>query len=123
MSKVVLDTNFVLNCIRNKLDFFEELLLRGDCVLIPVEVIEEIKRLRDSNKKLKFKEEANLALKMIEVNDHEKISAPGKYVDKGLIKYCKENPKVVLGTMDKVLKKAVANRKLVIRNKKKLELQ
>ena len=123
MSKVILDTNFVLNCVRNKLDFFEEFLLRGDRVLIPIEVIEEIKRLRDSNKKLKFKEEANLALKMIASNDYEEVSAPGKYVDKGLIKYCEAHPEVVLGTMDKVLKKSVSNRKLVIRNKKKLELQ
>ena len=123
MSKVVLDTNFILTCIRNKVDFFEELLLRGDRVLIPVEVIEEIKRLRDSNKKLKFKEEANLALKMIENSEYEEVHAPGKYVDKGLIKYCQENEDVVLGTLDKELKKTVKNRKLVIRNKKKLELQ
>lgn len=123
MAKVVLDTNFILTCIRNKIDFYEELFHRGHLVQIPREVIAEIKRLMDSSKKLKFKEEANLALKLIESSDHELVDCPGKYVDKGLIKYCNENPNVVLATMDKVLKKSVKNRKMVIRNKKKLELQ
>lgn len=123
MSKVVVDTNFFLECVRNKVDLFEELLHRGDRVLIPKEVIEEIKRLRDSSKALKFKEEADVALKLIKSEDYDEISAPGRYVDIGLKKFCSENPDVVLATMDKELKKAVNNRKLVLRNKKKLELQ
>lgn len=123
MAKVVLDTNFILNCIGNKLDFFEEILMKGHAVLIPKEVIAEIKRLMDSSKARKFKEQANLALKLIAANDYEEISAPGRYVDVGLKKYLDEHPKVILATMDKELKKSVKNRKMVVRNKKKLELQ
>ena len=123
MAKIVLDTNFILNCIGNKLDFFEEILMKGHSILIPVEVIAEIKRLRDSSKAMKFKEQADLALKLIKVNDYEEISAPGRYVDVGLKKYLDEHPKVILATMDKELKKSVKNRKMVVRNKKKLELQ
>jgi len=123
MAKVILDTNFILTCIRNKVDFFEEILHRGDTILIPTQVIAEITRLGKSSKKLKFKEEADLALKLIKVNNYEEVDAPGRYVDKGLVKYCSDHPKIVLGTLDKVLKKSVKNRKLVIRNKKKLELQ
>ncbi|NCN86971.1 hypothetical protein GW932_03985 [archaeon] len=123
MAKVILDTNFILNCIRNKVDFYEELLFKGHTPLIPIQVIDEIKRLRDGTKALKFREEANLALKLIASQDYQEVDTPGKYVDVGLKKYCLENPEVVLATMDKVLKKSVPNRKLVIRNKKKLELQ
>jgi uncharacterized protein len=123
MSRVVIDTNFLLECVRNKVDLFEEFLHRGDRVLIPKEVILEIERLRDGTKALKFREEANLALKLIKSGDYEEVSAPGRYVDLGLKKFCRENPEVVLATMDKFLKKAVKNRKLVLRNKKKLELQ
>jgi rRNA-processing protein FCF1 len=123
MAKVILDTNFILYCVANKVDFHEELLMKGHRVLIPVEVIEEIKRLRDSTKALKFRDQASIALKLIESGDYEKVSAPGKYVDKGLKKYCEEHPEVVLATMDKELKKSVANRKMVLRAKKKLELQ
>ncbi len=123
MAKIVLDTNFILTCVGNKLDFFEELLMKGHAVLIPKEVVEEIKRLRDSSKAMKFREQADFALKLLEVNDYEEISAPGRYVDVGLKKYLDEHPKVILGTMDKDLKKSVKNRKMVVRNKKKLELQ
>jgi rRNA-processing protein FCF1 len=123
MAKIILDTNFILNCIGNKLDFFEEILMKGHSVLIPVEVIEEIKRLRDSSKAMKFKEQADLALKLIKAHDYEEVSAPGRYVDVGLKKYLEENPLVILATMDKELKKSVKNRKMVVRNKKKLELQ
>jgi rRNA-processing protein FCF1 len=123
MAEVILDTNFVLTCIRNKLDFYEELGDRGYSVLIPFEVVEEIKRLRDSNKKLKFKEEADLALKIIGAGDHRKVHCPGRYVDVGLKTYLDKHQKVILATMDKDLKRAVHNRKMVIRNRKKLELQ
>jgi rRNA-processing protein FCF1 len=123
MAKVVLDTNFILNCVANKLDFFEEILIKGHAIQIPIQVIEEIKRLKNSSKAMKFREQANLALKLIEVNDFEKIDVPGRYVDVGLKKYLDENPEVILGTMDKELKKSVRNRKMVVRNKKKLELQ
>lgn len=123
MAKVILDTNFILNCIRNKVDFYEEFFNRGHSVLIAKEVVEEIKRLRDSSKALKFREEANLALKLIDSSEHEVVNAPGRYVDIGLKNYLNEHPTVILATMDKALKKAVKNRKFVIRNKKKLELQ
>lgn len=77
----------------------------------------------DGSKALKFKEEANLALKLIKSQDYDEVSAPGKYVDEGLKKFLEKNPDVVLATMDKALKKSVKNRKLVLRNKKKVELQ
>ena len=123
MSRVLLDTNFILNAIRNRLDFFEELFQRGHQVLIPKEVIFEIERLRDGTKALKFREEADFALKLIKSSDYKEINCPGRYVDRGIKKYCDENSQVVLATMDKELKKSVKNRKMVIRNKKKLELQ
>jgi len=123
MAKVLLDTNFILTCIRNKVDFYEEFLHKGYSVLIPKEVIEEIKRLRDGSKAFKFKQEAELALKLISSQDYEEIDSPGRYVDVGIKKYLLEHPRTILATMDKELKKAVKNRKFVIRNRKKLELQ
>jgi len=123
MAKVLLDTNFILICIRNKLDFYEEFLHRGYSVIIPKEVVEEIKRLRDGSKSIKFKQEAELALKLISSQNYQAVNAPGRYVDVGIKKYLDNHPKVILATMDKELKRAVMNRKFVIRNRKKLELQ
>jgi len=118
-----LDTNFILYSIANKVDFHEELLMRGHRVVIPREVILEIKRLKAGSKALKFREEAELALKLIDAQDFDLVDCPGKYVDVGIRAFLKDHPTYVLATMDKELKKNVSNRKMVLRNKKKLELQ
>ena len=123
MARVLLDTNFILYCIANKVDFHEEILMKGHRVVIPKEVIAEIKRLRDGSKALKFRDEANLALKLIAAQDYDEVSCPGKYVDIGIKAFLKNHPRYVLATMDRELKKSVPNRKMVLRNKKKLELQ
>ena len=123
MAKVILDTNFILTCIRNRVDFYEEFLFRGYSVIVPKEVKEEIERLMNSTKKLKFREEAKLALKLIDSFEHEEVSIPGRYVDSALKNYLDVHPDIILATLDKQLKKSVKNRKFVIRNKKKLELQ
>ena len=123
MGEVIVDTNFILNCIRFKVDMYEEFLLRGESVIIPEEVIWELKRLSEHSRSLKLREEARLALKLIDSGEHRVVSIGGKYVDVGLRKYLGEHPRVILATMDKELKKSVSNRKYVIRNRKKLELQ
>ncbi|MCR4327762.1 MAG: PIN domain-containing protein [Nanoarchaeota archaeon] len=123
MANVVLDTSFILTSVRNKLDFYEELINQGHSVLIPKEVIHEIERIKNSSKSLKVKDEANLALKLILSGNHKEISCPGKYVDKGIKNYLDEHKEFILASLDVLLKKSVRNRKIVIRNKKKLELQ
>ncbi len=123
MAKIVLDTNFILACIENKLDFEEEILEKGHVILIPKQVIQEIERIKNSTKQIKVRDAAELALKILGSVNYKEVEIYGKYVDKGLKKYCSENPEVILGTMDKELKKSVSNRKMVIRNRKKLELQ
>ncbi len=123
MAKVVLDTNFILECVKNRVDFFEELLMKGHRVLVPRQVILEIERLMKSSKAIRFRENASLALKLIDSEDFDLIDISGRYVDIGLRNYCISHPEVVLATMDKDLKKSVPNRKMVVRNKKKLELQ
>ena len=46
MKQVLLDTNFILTCVKQKIDFFEEIYLMGIEILIPEKVIEEIKKLK-----------------------------------------------------------------------------
>jgi len=123
MAKVLLDTSFILSCVRNKLDFHEELLDKGHTILIPKEVKLEIKRIKDSTKSLKVRDDAVLAMKLINSEPHKEVDCPGKYVDVGIKNYLLKNPEYVLATVDKALKKSIQNRKIVIRNLKKLELQ
>ncbi len=121
MKSALLDTNFILTCIRNKIDFFEEINLMGFQILIPKQVIQEIKRISESKKKLRFREEAKLSLKLLEKSKFTKIDLKTKNTDNGISTYSKEHD-VIVATLDKGLKQKIKTQKLVIKQKKKLEL-
>ena len=122
MGKVILDTNFILSCIREKIDFFEDLTFKGFRIQIPKQVIFEIERILNSNKKLKFRNEARIALKLLETNPFRKIDLKTKNVDSGLVKLSKKDPGITIGTLDRELKRKIKNPKIVIRGKKQLEV-
>ena len=121
MKKVILDTNFILTCIRQKIDFFEEINLMGLQILIPEQVLTEIKRISESKKKLRFREEARLSLKLLGKSKFTKVDLKSKNTDNGILKYSKEQD-IIVAALDKELKQKVKGQKLVIRGKKKLEI-
>jgi len=116
MKQVLLDTNFILSCVRKKIDFFEEIKLMGFGILIPKEVIREIVKFKEK------KPEADLALKILEKNNYKKIELAKGHVDKKIINYAKENPELIIATLDKEIKDKINNQKLIIRGNKKLEI-
>lgn len=116
MKQTILDTSFILSCVRNKIDFFEELYLMGIQILIPQEVIAEIEKFKDK------KSEAKTALKLLEKNKFKKIKLGKGHVDKKIISYAKENSTIIVATLDREIKSKTKNQKLVIRGKKKLEI-
>ena len=116
MKEIILDTSFILTCIRNKIDFFEQLKLDGIRILIPKQVIKEIEGISHS------RIEAKLALKLIKINKPKIIGLPGKKTDNAIINYSKKNPNVIVATLDREIKSKVKSPKLIIRNKKKLEI-
>ncbi len=117
----LLDTSFILTCIRNKIDFFEELKLEGTEIIIPEKVIKEIEKIKNS-KKSEAKPEADLALKFIKAKKPKIIQLKGKTTDNAIINYAKQNPGVIIATLDREIKKKTKNHKLLIRSKKKLEI-
>lgn len=116
MKQIILDTSFILTCVKNKLDFFEKLELEGVKILIPNQVIKEIEGLSNS------KAEAKLALKIIKSKKPKIISIDGKNTDNSIINYARENPDLIVATLDREIKSKIRNSKLVIKNKKKLEI-
>lgn len=122
MKQVILDTNFILSCIRNKIDFFEDIKLMGFQIIIPEQVVKEIERISKSKKKLQFREDAKLALKILEKNKFKEIKLPERQVDKGLIKLAEKDKNIIIATLDRELKKKIKNPKMVIKGKKKLEV-
>ncbi|MCA9488124.1 MAG: hypothetical protein KC516_04145 [Nanoarchaeota archaeon] len=122
MNKVLLDTNFILNAIQCKIDFFDDISTMGFKILVPDAVIGELKNISNSKKKMHFRDDARLALKLLEKNEFEELEFGMRYADKGIVKYLKANPRVILATMDQELKKLVENSIMVIRARKKLEI-
>jgi len=122
MKKVVLDTNFILTCVKQKIDFLDEIKFMGIEILIPEEVLEEIKEIMRFGKRLYFRENAKLALKILNKNEFKKIKLGTADVDKGLVNFAAKNKDVIVATLDRELKKKIKKPKLVIRGKKKLEI-
>jgi rRNA-processing protein FCF1 len=122
MKQVILDTNFILTAVKNKIDIIEGITFLGFTPVIPIQVINELKRIVESKKKLKFKDDAKLALKILSQNNIKKIDIKNNYVDNGIINFAKQNKSAIIATMDKELKSKIPNQKLVIRAKKRLEV-
>ena len=114
----MLDTNFIINCVKQKIDFFEEIKLMGLNILISEQVIEELE-------KLGYEEnlsDARTALKILESHNFELLALERGSADKGIINYAKSHREVIVATLDKDLKLSIPNKKLVIMGKKKLEI-
>ncbi|MBI2044583.1 hypothetical protein HYT23_00840 [Candidatus Pacearchaeota archaeon] len=118
MKQVLLDTSFILTCIKQKIDFFEEIFFMGLGIIIPEEVIKELELLVKSRKSAS----SAFALKLLSLNKFEIISLKTKKVDQGIINYARKNPLVIVATLDGEIKRKLRNHKLVIKGKKKLDI-
>ena len=111
MKQVILDTSFILTCVKQKIDFFEKLEHDGFKILIPEQTIDELMGLG-----------AQLALNIIQKHKFQMVKIKGKDADAAIINFAKENPKVIVATLDSGLKKKIKSQKMVIRGKKKIEI-
>ncbi len=121
MQTAILDTNFILTCVRQKIDFFRILEETGFRIIIPAQVVQELKKI-SSRGGFETAKNSELALKILEKNNFEKIILKKKDVDKGIIKFAKKNPETAIATLDREIKRKTKNRKIAIRGKKKLEI-
>lgn len=122
MRKVLLDTNFILSCIREKVDLFDKLEELGYGVVIPIIVIDELKRISLGNKSSKLRSEALFALRVLKSEKYEKLETGGRYADTGIINYLKSHPDYAVATLDREIQKSVKNSKIVLRARQKLEV-
>jgi len=120
MKQALLDTSFIISAIKNKLDIFEELAQYK--IIIPKQVINEIERIKDSKQKLKTRNSAKLALKIIKKNKSKNPDLGKGHTDKRILQFAKANQRTIVATLDKELKSKLKGRTLIIRNKKKLEV-
>lgn len=116
-NQVIIDTNFILSCIRNRVDFFEELKFMGLHVLVPVQVVKELE-------KLSYKlNEAKFALKLLKEHNADFIDLKISYVDEGIARLCEKDKDIIVATLDReLLDRVVKNPRIILRNRKSLVL-
>lgn len=132
--KVILDTNFLIYCAKNKIDYTEEIervVKEGFIMLVFRQTIEELENLIQESKKYSDREAARLALKIVKADIKDGIMKlvdsdhNAKYADEALRKYLKEKQgqeRVIVATVDRKLQKRVKKQAsvLVIKGRKKI---
>ena len=141
--KIILDTNFLVYCAKEKLDYVEELknMFNEDYdLVVPVQVIKELEKITKKKKQDialskrsarykkttgKDKAAADLAIQIINkrVTDGiiEKVSPLGDDVDGAIINFAKENSKNVVCTLDKEMRD-ILGRVVLINSKGRLKV-
>ena len=119
--RCLLDTNFILSCIRKKIDFFYDLKYRGFQIMIPLQVINELKTLEGRNE-VKLSMEAGLALKLLKNKRFQRIDIHDDKVDRGIVKFSQQNKDVIIATLDKELREKLNSRTMIIKGRTGLEV-
>src|SRR3989344_2143584 len=118
----ILDTNFIVSSVKEKIDFVNGILFFGFRILVPIQVIKELEKLSNAvrGQKVRDKQAARIGLEIIKNRKFKIIDLGINYVDKGIVSYAELHPDVTVATLDRELIK-LPNRKIIIRAKKKLE--
>ena len=123
--KILLDTSFILTCIKQKIDFpslADEIFDEKIEWLYPFEVEQELKKISvRKGEKTKDKLSAKVSLEFIKTLNPKKIKLNNENVDMGIVEYAEKN-KVIIATLDKELKSKTKSRILTIRNHKNISL-
>jgi len=126
MKKILFDTNFILTCVKQKIDFIRELKEDGYELLLPKQVDSELKKISvDKKKKVSERELAKVSLAIIDKNkDKFKIiELEKKFVDAGLLRL-KEGEEIIIATLDRQIRRLLKGKFkfLGITKRKKLEI-
>ncbi len=109
--EVILDTNFIISCVKRKIDFIGRLREEGFNVLVPKEVINEMKDLEYDVAPAE-KAAILLALQILDTNkDIRKMKLGNKKVDESLIEMGKKG--AYIATLDRAIKHSVPNRVII----------
>jgi len=110
--EVLLDSSFIISCIRKRIDFLDQLEEQGFKVKVPKEVMQELKDLRRKKETSRADRIAiDVAMEIFEHRKVKKMGVGGKNVDEGLIEKGKEG--YYIATLDGGIKNKI-DRKIVI---------
>jgi rRNA-processing protein FCF1 len=119
--EAILDSNFIIACVRRKIDFIKQIEEHGFRVLLPLEVYQELKDLKD-HVSHEDKIAIDIALEIFDKHGIEKIRlGAGKTVDQGLIDQGKKGK--FIATLDNGIKKIVPNRIIIFSAQNKIGIE
>ncbi len=118
--KVLLDTNFIVSCIKDRIDFLGQLEEEGFQAVVPQEVFEELK---DIKKKVSHDSRIaiDVAFEMFEQRKVKKMKLGEKSVDLGLIKRGQEG--YYIATLDSGILNKVPKRVILLKGKKGIGIE
>ena len=122
--KIILDTNFLIYCAKEKLDYVEEIgeiVNEGYELVVPKQVVNELKKLMaDGYKRLSVKDKlaCDLAIQLLDVNGIKIVEATGRTVDDAIVNLSKENRKNIVCTLDREMRHTLGRVILVNKGKK-----
>lgn len=120
--EVILDTNFIISCVMKGIDFLSQLKERGFKVVVPREVIQEMKDLRIKRKMSHEEKMAiDIAIEILFSKKVKKMTIGQGRVDDLLIKKGKEG--VYIATLDNGIKRQVPNRVVIFSAKKEIGVE
>ena len=108
--EVVLDTSFIVSCVKKKIDFLDELEGMGFKVLLPKEVFEEIKDLK-LNSDVSTRTAVEVALELLKKRKVKGVTLGDRQVDEGLIEFGKRG--AYIATLDAAIKRSVPNKVII----------
>lgn len=123
LKKIILDTNFLIYCAENKVDYVEEisrLMTEGFELVTPSQVVDELKELSQKSQKFTDRTAAWLALKILDSNRVKIENVSGSYADEAILNLMRLGS--IVATLDKQLIEKIGknNRIIVIQGIKKV---
>ena len=120
--EVLLDTSFIVSCVRRKIDFVLQLEEQGFKVILPKEVYEELK---DLKKKSAASHETRIAIgvamELFEKIKIKKMVLGHEKVDNALIRRGKQG--YYIATLDRVIKRSVPRRVVILDAQNKIGVE
>jgi len=119
---VLLDTSFIISCIRDNIDFASQLEEKGFTIAVPKEVVEELKDLKKEGRESHGDRVAiNLALDLIASKKFKKVTLSNRKVDDGLIQKGKDG--IYIATLDNAIKRQIPNKVVIFRAQKAVGIE
>ena len=119
--EVLLDSSFIISCVKNKIDFISELEGMGFKVLLPKEVFQEVKYLSLHSAR-ETRVACLLALEMFEKRKVKSVALGDRRTpDEGLIEMGKKG--AYIATLDAVIKRSVPNKVVIEESSKSLVVE